>query len=575
MSEVILPRERVVLLALLIVSIWIAGLGGAVPVLAQAPSSAPEDRFADEPKRPRAEAPVRFSKSWDEARAEAKRTGRRLLVYFTGKNCGWCRVLEKRTLTDAEVVDLTGPFVCVEIDVGEESNLRLADEFRIDTIPRSYVLTPEGQVIDRCTGYLPAAEYVAWLKGVGTKPAAGIVAAAGSRPTAPAPAGEPEARADVVIWYVDANRGIERWNDRDWTGHGHLLRLLRAAGLHPRVEHIAREDFPERWDRAEAARRLPELLTTNGGGLVRGLERKGQLLAVQSERLAWMTEVASCADFKGRLPFLVAGSAHEAASRRAVDELLRPGPENPLPGPVLAGVAGRAEAAEVAARAVAAYISGDPEGLRAVASSTSPQLSRCTQPEAFRRGWVVETGEVELRGNEAIAFARVEMRFRGKAMIGADPVAVVLRREDAHWKAFSVGNDVFWIRALPEFCRLAIGPTAGTHAPPVPRLLHPDDDRPIGQGGRSFAWEVPAGGAPLAAQVGEVLLDEKGSSWPLSRIKVYPGEPRSRSLTVAATALDITGLTSDEMRWCVWAIGADGQIVTSEVRRYLRVPFKP
>ncbi len=85
---------------------------------------------------------------------------------------------------------------------------------------------------------------------------------------------------------------------------------------------------------------------------------------------------------------------------------------------------------------------------------------------------------------------------------------------------------------------------------------------------RSFAWEVPAGGEPLAAQVGEVLLDEKGSSWPLSRIKVYPGEPRGRSLPVNEPAL--TGLTSDEMRWCVWAIGTDGGLSVSEVRRYRR-----
>jgi hypothetical protein len=38
---------------------------------------------------------------------------------------------------------------------------------------------------------------------------------------------------------------------------------------------------------------------------------------------------------------------------------------------------------------------------------------------------------------------------------------------------------------------------------------------------------------------------------------------------------DVTGVISDEMRWCVWAIGADGRIATSEVRRYLRIPFKP
>jgi hypothetical protein len=574
MFDAIHPGIRVRLRGLLGLSFLVAGLGAADPARAQATGSAPADLFAREPHRPKAAMPIRFSKSWDEARAEARRTGRRLLAYFTGEHCGWCRALEKRTFTDAEVVELSRRFVCVEIDIGDDRNARLADEYRIDSIPRSFVLTPEGQVIDRRAGYMPAAEYAAWLEGAGTRPPAGMLAAAGPRPAVPVPAGDPEAHADVVIWFVDANRGIEKWSDGDWTGHAHLLRLLRAAGFRPRVEHIAREDFPERWDRAEAARRTPELIVADSwAGLLRDLEKKGRLIQVQSERLAWMTELASCADFQGRWFFLVADPSHQAAGRRAADELLRPGPENVLPGPVLSRAAGRAEAAQVASRAVAAYISGDAEGLRAVASASSPQLSRCTRPPEFRRGWVVETGEVELRGNQAIAVARVEMRLRGKTMLGADPVAVVLGREGSHWKAFSVGHDVIWIRALPELCRLGLRTSVGAQAPPVPRLLHPDDGRPIGPGGRSFAWEIPAGGEPLAAQVCEVLLDEKGSQWPMSRIKVYPGEPRGHSLPLSEPAL--TGVTSDEMRWCVWSIGEDGRISASEARRYRRAPFQP
>jgi hypothetical protein len=164
------------------------------------------------------------------------------------------------------------------------------------------------------------------------------------------------------------------------------------------------------------------------------------------------------------------------------------------------------------------------------------------------------------------------MQFRGKTVIGADPVLVVLRREGSRWRAFSVSSDVFSVKALPVLCCLELRTQASPHAavPPAPRLLHPDDRGSLGEGGRAFAWEVPAGGEPLAAQVGEVLLDERGSSWPLSRIKVYPGEPRSRSLRVSETGQGLTGLTSDEMRWCVWTIGAEGGLSVSEVRSYRR-----
>jgi hypothetical protein len=388
--------------------------------------------------------------------------------------------------------------------------------------------------------------------------------------TAPAPVGARAELADVTIWSVDDQRVIPRWKDAEWTGHARLLGLLRAAGLRPRVEHMAREDFGDRWKEAVDRGHLPELITVDRfNGLFRELEAKGRLVGVRSQRLIWMTEVAPCADFAGRWLFFIVGSPHEAEGRKAVDELLKPGAEAPLPGPELPRTAMPVEAFTVARRAVTAYVSGDPQRLRRLASATSPQLARCTDPPEYRRGCDVDVGPVEVRGNEAIAFAKVQMRFHSKTMIGADPVLVVLRREESHWKVFSVGDDIFCIRALPDLCHLELRPRDGAlAAPSTPRLLHPDDAGKLVANGRAFAWEIPAGGEPLAAQVGEVLLDEKGSSWPMSRIKVYPGEPPTRSLTDSEPAL--MGVTSDEMRWCVWAIGADGELSVSEVRRYRR-----
>ena len=49
----------------------------------------------------------------------------------------------------------------------------------------------------------------------------------------------------------------------------------------------------------------------------------------------------------------------------------------------------------------------------------------------------------------------------------------------------------------------------------------------------------------------------------MSRSKVYPGEPRNRSLSLAETNLDITVVTSAEMRWFLWTIGVDGRLSAS------------
>ena len=183
---------------------------------------------ADRSVRERAQAPQGrsadpFLTSWDEARAEAKTTGRRLLAYFTGEHCGWCRELERRTFTDAEVVALSKQFVCVEVHIGEEKNQRLSDEYGIDSIPRSLVFTPGGAVIDRRTGYLPPRSTPPGSRGSGPPPRR--PAAEGDQKVAPAPVGALQDLADVVIWSVDAEKNVERWKDGDWTGHAHLLAL--------------------------------------------------------------------------------------------------------------------------------------------------------------------------------------------------------------------------------------------------------------------------------------------------------------------------------------------------------------
>jgi hypothetical protein len=64
--------------------------------------------------------PIRFLESFEDARAKARRSRRCIFAYFTGRSCGWCRVMAKRPLTDAEVVELSKGFVCVKLDSEQE-----------------------------------------------------------------------------------------------------------------------------------------------------------------------------------------------------------------------------------------------------------------------------------------------------------------------------------------------------------------------------------------------------------------------------------------------------------------------
>jgi hypothetical protein len=170
--------------------------------------------------------------------------------------------------------------------------------------------------------------------------------------------------AGLLRRFVDGQRTIKRWTDPKAFDHRQLLQILRASGSSPRVEHLAFSDFPARWDRAAAAGRLPDLIASEKlPASARELERRGRLLGVVSQRLAWMPGLASCPDFAGRSLHMLQGGPHESAARRAVGELVKPGPETDPPGPRLPDAADAVGAEHTARRAVAAYMMGDPRAL--------------------------------------------------------------------------------------------------------------------------------------------------------------------------------------------------------------------
>jgi hypothetical protein len=379
--------------------------------------------------------------------------------------------------------------------------------------------------------------------------------------------GATEKEAGLLIWFVDGKRTMERWADPKAFDHPQLLQILRASGSSPRVEHLAFSDFPACWDRAAATGRLPDLIASeNLPASARDLERHGRLLAVVSQRLTWMPDLASCPDFTGRLLHLLHDGPHESATRGAVEEILKPGPETDLPGPRLPDVADPLGAEETARSAIACYMSGDPRGLKEVASEASPQLARCTKAEAWRRGLEVHTGPIEIRGGGDLAFAKVEVTYRGKKNLGADPFLVVLRRESSRWRAFAISDDVETWRWLPGLLGLLL-PRDGAAVPATPRLVWPADHALLPDSKRPLTWDVPEGGETIVAQLcmlmsEEFRAEERGESWPYTTLVMRPGAPRGGSVPTNRYA---TGMP---VRWCVWSIGVDGQMSVSEVRGY-------
>jgi hypothetical protein len=299
---------------------------------------------------------------------------------------------------------------------------------------------------------------------------------------------------------------------------------------------------------------------------VRDLETQGKLKAILSERLSSLSAHATSPDFAGRFFWLVRSSQHSTKARDAVELILRPGPAFELPGPSLGTQASRLEAEHTARRAVTSFLSGDIDGLTAVASRRSSQLVECTHPHALLKGLKAQSREVEIRGNDWLAVAIVETTFDGEHVLGADPIVVVLVREDKHWKALCVCRDINAVTdVVPALCRAVEHSGATTSAPPEPRLHGRRDGQQVSRDFPFLTWTVPDGEEPLQAQVFEDHFgptDEPGASWPEARLQVFPGEPRK------GKANPFVGVIGSRMSWTVWTIGSGGQISVAPTARF-------
>ncbi len=142
----------------------------------KATSKVPEEAITQE-KRVHG---VRWGMSYDEALAEAKRTGRPVLIDFTGVNCANCRLMERTVMPMPEVIAEMRKFIPVQLytdfvdietlsqdqrEALAEANLereqRMVDQ---TTSPLYVVVSPEGKVLESVGGYNAAPVFLKFLK---------------------------------------------------------------------------------------------------------------------------------------------------------------------------------------------------------------------------------------------------------------------------------------------------------------------------------------------------------------------------------------------------------------------------
>ena len=99
---------------------------------------------------------------FEQARQAASAAGKPLLIQFSSPGCPYCVRMEREVLSRQDVADALVPFQVVSIDAWKNEDL--AARFDIEGVPVYKVLSPAGQLVAQADGYVPADDFIAFLK---------------------------------------------------------------------------------------------------------------------------------------------------------------------------------------------------------------------------------------------------------------------------------------------------------------------------------------------------------------------------------------------------------------------------
>jgi thiol:disulfide interchange protein DsbD len=100
-----------------------------------------------------------------EARAQAAREGKLVMVNFYASWCGWCRKLESKTLADPQVVKALAPLVPVRLD-GDREGRDEAARLKVRGYPTIVFLAADGREVGRIPGYLEPGPFLQELADI-------------------------------------------------------------------------------------------------------------------------------------------------------------------------------------------------------------------------------------------------------------------------------------------------------------------------------------------------------------------------------------------------------------------------
>ncbi|MCX6851179.1 MAG: thioredoxin family protein [Verrucomicrobia bacterium] len=87
----------------------------------------------------------KFFTSYAAVSKAAKQNGKPIILVFSAAWCGPCQKMKKEVYPSSEVLPLQDKFNWAYLDIDEEANSKLAEGFKVDTIPHLFFLDSAGK----------------------------------------------------------------------------------------------------------------------------------------------------------------------------------------------------------------------------------------------------------------------------------------------------------------------------------------------------------------------------------------------------------------------------------------------
>jgi len=124
-------------------------------------TSPPTSNVADSPPEKAGQKKLVEFKSYPEALAAAKASGKPLFLYFGAEWCPPCRQMKAVTFKDADVIARLADFVVCIIDV--DDHMDLAKQYKVGPIPTFFLVSADERPISTHVGFLDPEQFIAWL----------------------------------------------------------------------------------------------------------------------------------------------------------------------------------------------------------------------------------------------------------------------------------------------------------------------------------------------------------------------------------------------------------------------------